>query len=148
MLVPNCCNVENPELAVFNGNGENELVDFGTCVDVLTERVTQVTIDFTRRHCSFYFRLSYSHIVGHCSLSKKLWRLNSFTLPKMEQLKQILLRVTRAGKRLLFLSQTSPSVTRQGKKKQRENMFLALNLCANLQQIFDRQAGNNIHFSL
>ncbi|VVB02133.1 unnamed protein product [Arabis nemorensis] len=42
LLVPNCCNVENPELAVFNGNGENELEDFGTCVDVLTARVTQL----------------------------------------------------------------------------------------------------------
>lgn len=145
MLVPNC-DVENPELAVFNGNGESELEDFGTCVDVITERVNQVTIAFIR---SLYFLIFdfLTAISVDCSLSKKLWRLNSITLPKMEQLKLILLRVTRVGKRLLFLNQTPPSVTRPGKKKQRENMFPALNLCVNLQQFFARLGGKIIPFS-
>ncbi|CAH2059341.1 unnamed protein product [Thlaspi arvense] len=41
LLVPNC-DAENSELVVYNGNGESELEDFGTCVDVITERVTQL----------------------------------------------------------------------------------------------------------
>lgn len=59
MLVPNC-DVENTELVVFNGNGESELEDFGTCVDDITERVNQVTIAFTcRAPLLSYFRISY-----------------------------------------------------------------------------------------
>jgi hypothetical protein len=41
VLVPNC-DVENTELAVFNGNGESELENFGTCVDEITDRVNQL----------------------------------------------------------------------------------------------------------
>ncbi|XP_023639941.1 transcription factor GTE1 [Capsella rubella] len=42
VLVSNC-EVENSELAIFNdGNGESELEDFGTCVDDITERVSQL----------------------------------------------------------------------------------------------------------
>ncbi|ESQ52100.1 hypothetical protein EUTSA_v10016753mg [Eutrema salsugineum] len=40
-VVPNC-DVDNTELAVFNGNGESELEDFGTRIDVITERVNQL----------------------------------------------------------------------------------------------------------
>jgi len=137
VLVPNC-DVENTELAVFNGNGESELENFGTCVDEITDRVNQVTIAFTW-HCYFLGFKSLTPIL-ECSLSKKLWRSNTFTLQKMELLKLTLLRVTRAGRRSLFLNQTTRRVTRPGKKNQRENMFPALTLCVNLQQCFVRQA--------
>lgn len=51
MLVPNCDVVENSELEVLNGDEESKLEDYGTCVDVITERVNQVTIAFTlHRH--------------------------------------------------------------------------------------------------
>lgn len=57
MLAPNCDVVENPELEVLNGDEESKLEDYGTCVDVITERVNQVTIAFTlHRH---YFQVSY-----------------------------------------------------------------------------------------
>lgn len=61
MLVPNC-DVENLELAVFNGNGEMELEDFGTCVDDITDRVNQVTIAFHLAPLLSYFRFSYRYI--------------------------------------------------------------------------------------
>lgn len=142
MLVSNC-DVENSQLAVLIGNGESELEDFGTCVDDITERVNQVTFAFTT---FFIFDLNFLPMYPKCSLSRKWWRLNSFTLPKTEQLKQILLRATLAAKRLLFLNQTSQNVTLSGKKKQRGNMFQALNLCVSLLQLFVRQARKDYYF--
>ncbi|CAN8316277.1 unnamed protein product, partial [Cochlearia groenlandica] len=41
VLVHNC-DVQSTEIVVFNGIGETELEDFGTCVDVITERVNQL----------------------------------------------------------------------------------------------------------
>ncbi|XP_009143727.1 transcription factor GTE1 [Brassica rapa] len=42
VLVPNCDVVENSELEVLNGDEESKLEDYGTCVDVITERVNQL----------------------------------------------------------------------------------------------------------
>ncbi|KAF3581645.1 hypothetical protein DY000_02029487 [Brassica cretica] len=42
VLAPNCDVVENPELEVLNGDEESKLEDYGTCVDVITERVNQL----------------------------------------------------------------------------------------------------------
>lgn len=46
MLVPNC-DVENSELEVLDRDEESKLEDYGTCVDVITERVNQVRVAFT-----------------------------------------------------------------------------------------------------
>lgn len=47
MLAPNCDVVENTELEVVNGDEGSKLEDYGTCVDVITERVNQVRVAFT-----------------------------------------------------------------------------------------------------
>ncbi|CAH8384518.1 unnamed protein product [Eruca vesicaria subsp. sativa] len=53
VLVPNCDVVENSELEVVNGEEESKLEDYGTCVDVITDRVNQVRISFTLHDCIF-----------------------------------------------------------------------------------------------
>ncbi|XP_056845973.1 transcription factor GTE1 isoform X1 [Raphanus sativus] len=42
VLAPNCDVVENTELEVVNGDEGSKLEDYGTCVDVITERVNQL----------------------------------------------------------------------------------------------------------